>query len=61
MDAPLGVDQRLFIEARDEWQVSDRRYLFEAPWPAHPLEPTAIEAHRTEPGEVIDRPAPQMA
>jgi hypothetical protein len=52
----------VLIEAHDEWQVSDRRYLSEASMALlNPPEPTALETRRTEPNEVIDQPALQTA
>jgi putative transposase len=52
----------VLIEAHDEWQVSDRRYLSEASMALlTPPEPTALETRRTDPGEVIDQPALQTA
>ena len=48
----------VLIEAHDEWQVSDRRYLSEASMALlTPPEPTALDTRRTEPNEVIDQPA----
>jgi putative transposase len=49
----------VLIEAHDEWQVSDRRYLSEASMAQlTPPAPTALEQHRddhqTKPEEVID-------
>jgi putative transposase len=52
----------VLIEAHDEWQVSDRRYLSEASMALlNPPEPTALETRRTDPNEVIDQPALQTA
>jgi putative transposase len=52
----------VLIEAHDEWQVADRRYLSEASMALlTPPEPTALETRRTEPNEVIDQPALQTA
>ena len=52
----------MLIEAHDEWQVSDRRYLSEASMALlTPPEPTALEPRRTDPNEVIDQPALQTA
>jgi putative transposase len=52
----------VLIEAHDEWQVSDRRYLSEASMALlTPPEPTALEPRRTEPSEVIDQHALQTA
>src|SRR3954468_6855748 len=60
----LRLASCVLIEAHDEWQVSDRRYLSEGsmalltpPAPA----PTALPARPTDPGEVIDQPALQTA
>ena len=50
----------VLIEAHDEWQVSDRRYLSEESMAMlTPPAPTAIEPQRAE--EVIDHPALQTA
>jgi len=51
----------VLIEAHDEWQVSDRRYLSEASMTQlTPPTPTALDSrrdrHHTEPEEVIDTP-----
>ena len=52
----------MLIEAHDEWQVRDRRYLSEASLVLlTPPEPTAIDTRRSEPNEVIDQPALQTA
>ena len=52
----------VLIEAHDEWQVSDRRYLSEASMALlTPPEPTALDTRRTEANEVIDQPALQTA
>ena len=52
----------VLIEAHDEWQVSDRRYLSEASMALlNPPEPTALETRRTELNEVIAQPALQTA
>ncbi len=52
----------VLIEAHDEWQVSDRRYLSEGSMALlTPPEPTALDARRTESNEVIDQPALQTA
>ena len=58
----LRLASCVLIEAHDEWQVSDRRYLSEASMALlSPPEPTSIETRRTDPGEVIDQPALQTA
>jgi putative transposase len=60
--ALLRLAACVLIEAHDEWQVSDRRYLSEASMALlTPPEPTALEPHRTHPNEVIDQPALQTA
>ncbi|GAA4309768.1 IS256-like element IS1553 family transposase [Klenkia terrae] len=47
----------VLIEAHDEWQVSDRRYLSEASMALlTPPAPTALPTRNTDPGEVIDNP-----
>jgi putative transposase len=52
----------VLIEAHDEWQVADRRYLSEASMAQlNPPEPTALETRRTDRTEVIDQPALQTA
>ncbi len=52
----------VLIEAHDEWQVADRRYLSEASMALlNPPEPTALEPRRTQTNEVIDQPALQTA
>jgi putative transposase len=58
----LRLASCVLIEAHDEWQVSDRRYLSEASMALlTPPEPTALEPRRSDPNEVIDQPAPQTA
>jgi putative transposase len=58
----LRLASCVLIEAHDEWQVSDRRYLSEASMALlNPPEPTALETRCTDPSEVIDRPALQTA
>ena len=57
-NALLRLAASVFIEAHDEWQVSDRRYLSEASVAQlTPPTPTALE-HRdndqTKPEELID-------
>ena len=60
--ALLRLASCVLIEAHDEWQVSDRRYLSEASMALlTPPEPTALEPRRTDPCEVIDQPALQTA
>jgi len=45
----------VLIEAHDEWQVSDRRYLSEASMAQlTPPTPTALEPRHDEQPEVID-------
>ena len=58
-DALLRLAACVLIEAHDEWQVSDRRYLSEASMTQlTPPTPTALDTrrdrHHTEPEEVID-------
>ncbi len=49
------------IEAHDEWQDSDRRYLSEASMVLlNPLPPTALEPRRDNPSEVMDQPQPAL-
>ncbi len=60
--ALLRLASCVLIEAHDEWQVSDRRYLSEASMALlNPPEPTTLEPRRTDPSEVIDQPALQTA
>jgi putative transposase len=60
--ALLRLASCVLIEAHDEWQVSDRRYLSEASMALlTPPQPTALEPRRTDPSEVIDQPALQTA
>ena len=58
----LRLASCVLIEAHDEWQLSDRRYLSEASMAllSRP-EPTALDTRRTDPNEVIDQPALQTA
>jgi putative transposase len=52
----------VLIEAHDEWQVTDRRYLSEASMAQlTPPAPTCISAGGNTPSEVIDQPALQTA
>jgi hypothetical protein len=58
-----NTDACVLIEAHDEWQVSDRRYLSEGSMAMlNPPEPTPIDAPRspldTPAQEVIDTPSP---
>jgi len=58
-NALLRLAACVLIEAHDEWQVSDRRYLSEASMAQlTPPTPTALDTrrdrHHTEPEEVID-------
>ena len=58
-NALLRLAACVLIEAHDEWQVSDRRYLSEASMTQlTPPTPTALDSrrdrHHTEPEEVID-------
>ena len=58
----LRLASCVLIEAHDEWQVADRRYLSEASMALlTPPEPTTLEPRRIEPDEVIDQPALQTA
>ena len=60
--ALLRLAACVLIEAHDEWQVSDRRYLSEGSMALlTPPAPTALDHRRTEPNEVIDQPARQTA
>jgi putative transposase len=60
--ALLRLASCVLIEAHDEWQVTDRRYLSEASMALlTPPEPTAIDPRRPDPREVIDQPALQTA
>ncbi len=52
----------VLIEAHDEWQVTDRRYLSEASMAQlTPPAPTALHPRHDTPNEVIDQPALQTA
>jgi putative transposase len=60
--ALLRLSTCVLIEAHDEWQVSDRRYLSEGSMALlTPPAPTALEPRRDEPSEVIDQAALQTA
>jgi putative transposase len=60
--ALLRLSACVLIEAHDEWQVSDRRYLSEGSMALlTPPAPTALEPRRDEPSEVIDQAALQTA
>jgi putative transposase len=57
-DALLRLSACVLIEAHDEWQDSDRRYLSEESMALlNPPAPTAIEPRRNDPSEVMDQPA----
>src|SRR3954465_1252272 len=58
----LRLASCVLIEAHDEWQVADRRYLSEASMALlPPPETTALEPRPTDPKEVIDQHALQTA
>ncbi len=60
--ALLRLAACVLIEAHDEWQVSDRRYLAEGSMALlTPPEPTALEPRHDNDSEVIDAPALQTA
>ena len=60
--ALLRLAACMLIEAHDEWQVSDRRYLSEASMALlTPPEPTALQPRQTDTSEVIDQPELQTA
>jgi putative transposase len=60
--ALLRLAACVLIEAHDEWQVSDRRYLSEASMALlRPPEPTALQPRQTDTSEVIDQPELQTA
>ena len=62
VDALLRLSACVLIEAHDEWQDSDRRYLSEESMALlNPPAPTAIEARRDAPSEVMDQPELQTA
>jgi putative transposase len=61
-EALLRLSACVLIEAHDEWQDSDRRYLSEASMALlNPPAPTALEPRRDNPNEVMDQPALQTA
>ncbi len=61
-DALLRLSACVLIEAHDEWQDSDRRYLSEESMALlNPPAPTALEPRRDDPSEVMDQPALQTA
>jgi putative transposase len=61
-DALLRLSACVLIEAHDEWQDSDRRYLSEESMALlNPPAPTALEPRRDEHSEVMDQPALQTA
>jgi putative transposase len=61
-DALLRLAACVLIEAHDEWQDSDRRYLSEESMALlNPPEPTALEPRHDQPSEVMDQPALQTA
>jgi putative transposase len=61
-DALLRLSACVLIEAHDEWQDSDRRYLSEGSMALlNPPAPTALEPRRDNPSEVMDQPALQTA
>jgi putative transposase len=60
--ALLRLAACVLIEAHDEWQVSDRRYLSEGSMALlTPPEPTALEPRRDDASEVIDQTTLQTA
>jgi putative transposase len=61
-DALLRLSACVLIEAHDEWQDSDRRYLSEESMALlNPPPPTALQPRRDNPSEVMDQPALQTA
>ncbi len=61
-NALLRLAACVLIEAHDEWQVSDRRYLSEASMAQlSPPAPTTLEARRDTTEEVIDTAALKTA
>jgi putative transposase len=62
VDALLRLSACVLIEAHDEWQDSDRRYLSEESMTLlNPPAPTALQPRRDDPSEVMDQPALQTA
>ena len=60
--ALLRLSSCVLIEAHDEWQDSDRRYLSEESMALlSPPAPSALEPRRDVPSEVMDQPALQTA
>ena len=60
--ALLRLSACVLIEAHDEWQDGDRRYLSEASMALlNPPAPTVLEPRRDDPSEVMDQPALQPA
>lgn len=61
-DALLRLSACVLIEAHDEWQDSDRRYLSEKSMAMlQPPEPTAIDPRRDTPSQAVDQPQLQTA
>jgi len=61
-DALLRLSACVLIEAHDEWQDSDRRYLSEKSMALlQPPEPTAIDPRRDTPSQAVDQPQLQTA
>ncbi len=61
-DALLRLSACVLIEAHDEWQDSDRRYLSEESMALlNPSAPTALPPRRDHHSEVMDQPALQTA
>jgi putative transposase len=61
-EALLRLAGAVLVEAHDEWQVSDRRYLSEASMAQlTPPAPTALEPRHDEQPEVIDTAALKTA
>jgi putative transposase len=61
-DALLRLSACVLIEAHDEWQDSDRRYLSEESMALlNPPAPTALQPRRDEQSEVMDQAALQTA
>ncbi|MDP9434472.1 MAG: hypothetical protein M3P93_04460, partial [Actinomycetota bacterium] len=60
--ALLRLASCVLIEAHDEWQDSDRRYLSEESMALlNPPAPTVLEPRRNSPDEVMDQHALQTA